>query len=52
MYKIACGNTCGVENACVIEFDDNSQLELSAKKLVSDYLKKAWRNVVIVMAEP
>ena len=31
MYKIACGNTCGVENACVIEFDDNSQLELSAK---------------------
>lgn len=31
MYKIACGNTCEVENACVIEFDDNSQLELSAK---------------------
>ena len=31
MYKIACGPECEVKNACVIEFDDNSQLELSAK---------------------
>lgn len=31
MYKIACGNDCQVENACVIEFDDNSVEELSAQ---------------------
>lgn len=32
MYKIACGSACEVENACMIEFDDGSLLELSAKK--------------------
>lgn len=32
MYKIACGNACSVENACVIEFEDATALELSAEK--------------------
>ena len=31
MYRIACGKTCDMENACLIEFDDHSVLELSAK---------------------
>lgn len=31
MYKIACGNDCDIENACTIEFDDNTVIELSAK---------------------
>lgn len=31
MYKIACGATCEVENACTIEFEDNSMIELSAR---------------------
>ena len=31
MYRIACGRTCDMENACVIEFEDDSVLELSAK---------------------
>lgn len=31
MYKIACGDACQVENACVVEFDDESRIELSAK---------------------
>ena len=31
MYKIACGNNCQVENACTIEFDDDSVVELSAR---------------------
>ena len=37
MYKIACAETCEVEDACVIEFDDGTSLELSAK---------AWCQVV------
>lgn len=32
MYKIACGSACEVENACTIEFDDDTVIELSAKK--------------------
>ncbi len=32
MYKIACNEECPIENACIIEFEDNSVLELSAKK--------------------
>ena len=32
MYKIACGSGCEVENACIIEFDDDTVVELSAKK--------------------
>ena len=32
MYKIACGSGCEVENACTIEFDDDTVVELSAKK--------------------
>lgn len=31
MYRIACGDICQMENACVIEFDDESSIELSAK---------------------
>lgn len=31
MYKIACGSTCDIENACTIEFDDDTVIELSAK---------------------
>lgn len=32
MYKIACGQDCGMENVCQIEFDDDTVMELSAKK--------------------
>ncbi len=32
MYKIACGSECQVENACTVEFDDGTIVELSAKK--------------------
>ena len=32
MYKIACGTECEVENACTIEFDDDTVVELSANK--------------------
>lgn len=32
MYRVACGHTCECKNACTIEFDDNSVLELSACK--------------------
>lgn len=32
MYKIACGKECEVENACTIELDDNTVLELSARE--------------------
>lgn len=31
MYRIACGRECQVENACTIEFDDDTVLELSGK---------------------
>lgn len=30
MYKIACGQDCSLENACTIELDDNTTLDLSA----------------------
>ena len=30
MYKISCGMNCGKENACVIEFEDNTFCQLSA----------------------
>lgn len=32
MYKIACGSDCGLENACTIEFEDDTKLALSAQK--------------------
>ena len=32
MYKVACGAGCEVENACVIAFDDQSFIELSASE--------------------
>ena len=31
MYKIACGPECEVKDACVIEFDDDTIIELSGK---------------------
>ncbi len=31
MYKIACSDGCEVENACTIEFEDHTVIELSAK---------------------
>ena len=31
MYKIACGEECEVKEACTIEFDDDSVVELSAR---------------------
>jgi len=30
MYRIACGRDCSLENACTIELDDDTTLELSA----------------------
>lgn len=32
MYKIACGTACDVENACSIEFEDGSVMQLSANR--------------------
>lgn len=32
MYRIACGKDCAVENACTIELDDDTFLELSGGK--------------------
>lgn len=29
MYRIACGKACEVENACVIELDDDTEIQLS-----------------------
>ena len=37
MYKIACGPECEVKDACVIEFDDDTIIELSGK---------SWNQVV------
>jgi len=37
MYKIACGPECEVKDACVIEFDDETVIELTGR---------AWNNVV------
>ena len=37
MYKIACGSGCEVENACTIEFDDNSSIMLT---------QKAWNQII------
>ena len=31
MYKVACNNGCEVENACTIEFEDHTVIELSEK---------------------
>lgn len=32
MYKVACGEECRVENACTIEFNDDTIIKLSANK--------------------
>ena len=42
MYKISCGMECNKENACMIEFEDLSICQLSAKnwyKVISEGLK-------------
>ena len=59
MYKVACGEACKVENACTIEFDDNTVILFSANKWnlviktgleACGYLK--GRNVQCVIAKP
>lgn len=37
MYKLACSDTCEIENACTIELDDNTVYQFSAKN---------WYNVI------
>lgn len=37
LYKISCGMECNKENACIMEFDDNSYCRLSAR---------AWYEVI------
>lgn len=58
MYKVACGSQCEVQNACTIEFDDDTVIELSARKwnqviktglAACGYLK--GRNIRSVMAK-
>lgn len=42
LYKISCGMECNKENACIIEFEDNSYCRLSAKawyKVITEGLK-------------
>ena len=42
MYKISCGMECNKENACMIEFEDLSTCQLSAKnwyKVITEGLK-------------
>ena len=39
LYKISCGMECNKENACVIEFEDNTYCQLSAK---------AWYEVIMM----
>lgn len=59
MYKVACGEACKVENACTIEFDDDTVIKLSANKWnqvirmgleACGYLE--GRNVQSVIAKP
>lgn len=42
MYKISCSMDCGKENACLIEFDDETVCQLSAQnwyKVITEGLK-------------
>lgn len=42
LYKISCGMECNKENACVIEFEDNTYCRLSARswyEVISEGLK-------------
>lgn len=32
MYRIACGKSCEIENACIIELDDGTEIKLSGAK--------------------
>lgn len=59
MYKIACGDECELENVCTIKFDDESVIQLSAKKwnqiiqtglAACGYIK--GQNVCSVVAKP
>lgn len=59
MYKIACGKECAMENACRIEFEDDTVIELSAKRwnqiiqkglAACGYL--SGRNIKSVVARP
>ncbi|MDO5294268.1 MAG: transcriptional repressor [bacterium] len=38
MYRISCGEQCEMEDACLIELDDNTTYQLSAKK---------WNSVIL-----
>lgn len=59
MYKVACGEECKVENACTIEFDDDTVIKLSANKW-NQVIKKGLevcgylegRNIQSVKAKP
>lgn len=59
MYKISCCMDCGKENACRIEFDDNSVCQLSAQnwyQVISEGLKACGygegKKVASVMVDP
>lgn len=59
MYKVACGSGCEAENVCIVEFDDGTVIELSAKKwnqIVRSGLKECGymqgRELLSVKARP
>ncbi|MBO5260155.1 MAG: transcriptional repressor [Agathobacter sp.] len=59
MYKISCGMDCNKENACMIEFEDSTVCQLSAKKwyqVISEGLKACGygegKKVASVEVEP
>ena len=59
LYKISCGMECNKENACMIEFDDNTFCQLSAQnwyKVISEGLKvcgyAGGKKITSVMVDP
>jgi len=59
MYKISCCMDCNKENACMIEFDDNTFCQLSAQnwyKVISEGLKvcgyAGGKKITSVMVDP
>lgn len=59
MYKISCSMGCEKENACMIEFDDNTYCQLSAQnwyKVILEGLKACGyvngQNITSVMVDP
>lgn len=59
MYKISCSKDCNKENACMIEFDDNTCCQLSAQnwyKVISEGLKACGytdgQKITSVMVDP